>query len=464
MTPLIRSLFVAAVCLCGLLPQNLRAADEDSTLLVQLKTIDPLLLPYFPRWKITEPNLQLQIMQTFILDGRKKENLDLQNIVVTSAPIKDKNDPEYVVLLIECGREKMVASEIQMKMRALSGMISEPKRPYSYRDIPPEQPPSEAQTEEILNYMEMPTNTTHSFSISAFEQTLKMGETEFWLRSIIGTEGVGYTFLSSGEGKILLQRPLYPNEDIETKRAIQSLITFHIGMGYRLSDVDNGLLGFLPERKLNAAYGGKGVFGFDLHAPFHPQVGISFHVEAPLKSLDKRATPNDDRTQIDPITYARYNKTVRNKAGVRDTVIEVAPVIRTTGHSTFFYHWWLDPLHPENFFRFDLGVNYAEIQETLFNKLNGSIEADGLGTTMYHPTKFLDWVYARIEYRSQGTFPFGLSAQYSNQMLLGRGYLPILGQWLYIDARFSIPLRKEAEERPFDSSVFMISPVLRLNF
>ena len=56
-------------------PKSIFAQKEDSLALIQLKTIDPNLLPYFPRWAITEPNLQLQIYQSFILDGRSKENL-----------------------------------------------------------------------------------------------------------------------------------------------------------------------------------------------------------------------------------------------------------------------------------------------------------------------------------------------------------------------------------------------------
>ncbi|GAB1430961.1 hypothetical protein MASR2M18_17950 [Ignavibacteria bacterium] len=459
---LTRFFLLAAIIVAGFAPQQLRAADDDSTALAQLKTIDPLLLPYFPRWKVTEPNLQLQILQTFILDGRKRTNLDLQNITVTSAPIKDKNDPEFIILLIECGIEKMVASEVQTKMRALAGTLSDPKRPYSYRDIPPDQPPTESQIDAITNYLDKPVNVIHSFSISAFEQTLKMGETQFWLRSIIGTEDVGYTFLTPGEGKILLERPLYPNDDQSTNRAIQSLINFRIGMGYRFSDVDNGLLDFLPKRTLNSAYGGKGIFGFDMHAPFQPEFGVSFNVESPLKSLDKTTTPLESRTQVDPLTYARYDKTVRNDRDTRDTTVSVAPILRSTGHVALFYHWWLDPQRPENYLRFDVGMNYAEIQEVRYG--DGFLAADAKGMELYHPTKFLDWVFARVEYRSQGTYPFGVSMQYSNQILLGRGYLPILGQWLYIDARCSIPLRKNDESRAFENNIFMISPVLRLNF
>ncbi|MBI3258221.1 MAG: hypothetical protein HYZ54_01880 [Ignavibacteriae bacterium] len=439
-------------------PKSVFAQKEDSLALIQLKTIDPNLLPYFPRWAITEPNLQLQIYQSFILDGRSKENLEMQNIRVTSAPIADPANPQYNILLIECGKEKLVSAEIDAKMRKLAVMISDPKRPYSYRDIPPSAPPTQAEIVAIVNYMDMPTNVIHSFSLSAFEQTLKMGNTGFWLRSSVGTEGAGYTFLSGGEAKIVVQRPLYPNDDVETQKAIPNLLDFHIGMGYRLGDTSNGLLGFIPPRKLNAGPGGKGVFGFDMHAPFHPQFGVSFHVEVPLAGIDSSKN-------IDAYSYSVYYRDTT----VGRNPITVVPILRTTGQATMFYNWWLDPEKPENFFRFDLGINYAEIQEVKriqdpkkFNLYY--LVQDPRRLILYHPTSVGDWIYAKLEYRSQGSYPFGLSVQYSNQILLSRCYLPLLGQWLYLDARYSVPFRSKESQRPFEENIFMLSPVLRFNF
>jgi hypothetical protein len=436
---------------------TLQAQTSDSLALANLKSVDPGLLPYFPRWNVCEPNLQLQIFQVFKLDGRSAENLDMRSIQITSAPIKDPKNPEYNILLVECGREKMTADQVESKLKTLVPTLVNPKRPYCYQDIPVASAPSQAQIEAITNYLEMPTNTTHSYSLSAFEQTLKIGKEDgYWIRSQIGTEGAGMPFISAGEAKVVVQHPLYVNEDIATRKAIPNLLHFHIGMGYRLQDTSNGALNFLPQRRMNAGYGGKGIFGFDFHAPFQPNFGITFHVEVPLQGID--TLKNIERS-----TYAAYFKD--NPLSPRDPLV-VAPLLRITGNTGIFYNWWLDPENPENYVRFDLGMNYTEVKEVAINRLGGdsgpfTLNDKTEGLRFYHPTEFLDWLYAKVEYRNQSTFPFGLSAQYSNQIFLGRLYLPLLGQWLYLDARYSIPLRSES--RPFDQSVFMVSPVLRLN-
>jgi len=67
-----------------------------------------------------------------------------------------------------------------------------------------------------------------------------------------------------------------------------------------------------------------------------------------------------------------------------------------------------------------------------------------------------------VEYRNQAAFPFDVSVQYSNQMLLARAYVPVFGDWFYLEGRYSTPLR---DVRPFEvENFFMFSPVLRLNF
>ena len=231
------------------------------------------MLPYFPRWSLCEPNLQLQVWQVFNLNGSNPKNLDKANIRITASPINPE-ESSYNILLIECGSEKMTADIIESKMKSLNDKLSVLQRNYCYKDIPIASPPSQAQIEAITNYLEMPTNTTHSFSLSAFEQTLKFGKEDgYWIRSIIGTEGAGYPFVSSGEAKVVIQHPLYVNEDEATKNYIPNLMNFHVGMGYRFKDTSNGIASFIPTRTLNAAYGGKGVFGFDFHAPFEPNFG-----------------------------------------------------------------------------------------------------------------------------------------------------------------------------------------------
>lgn len=201
------TMIIAFVCSLSIV-STAKAVTSDSLALARLKSIDPGLLPYFPRWNVCEPNLQLQILQVFKLDGRPSENLDMRSIMITSAPVKDPKNPEYNVLLVECGSEKMSADQVDSKMRTLLITLINPKRPYCYNDIPTASPPSQAQIEAITNYLEMPTNTTQSFSFSAFEQTMKFGKEDgYWVRSIVGTEGAGYPFMSSGEAKSASSAP-----------------------------------------------------------------------------------------------------------------------------------------------------------------------------------------------------------------------------------------------------------------
>ena len=84
------------------------------------------------------------------------------------------------------------------------------------------------------------------------------------------------------------------------------------------------------------------------------------------------------------------------------------------------------------------GVNYFEIREAgVFRDTAAAISylaIDGVrGLRTWKPAELGDWVYAKVEYRSQKAFPFGASVQYANQILLAHAYVPLLGQWLYIE-------------------------------
>ncbi len=452
-----------AFALVGNVASN--AQTSQDTIIRALKTIDPEILQYFPRWRICEPDLQVQIKQNFALMGYNAADLDAQNIIVTCAPLKEgTGEPEYDLILVECGSERMVAAEIASYMKKLSFRISDPKRPYCYVDIPPAAPPTAQQAATIINYME-PTNVQHAFTLSLFEQALKIGNSGFWLKSSIGTDQVGYQYWSSGEGRVYLQRPLYMNDDQETKRAIPYLMNIRLGAGYRVTGgLDSGkkLLEFIPGRKLNAGAGGKLVGGLDFHMPFKPQFGVGVNLELPLSGISA------DRA-IDPTTYYLNDIGTRRITAPSYAVdpYATAYLLRGTGQVTLFYNWWVDPSRPENFFRFDVGMSYAEVRETgVFKDTTvgytylANAGVNGLQT--YKNNEVGDWIYAKAEYRNQAAFPFGVSLQYSNQILLGRVYIPVLGDWLYIEGRYSTPLRGV---RPYEiPNFFMISPVLRLNF
>jgi hypothetical protein len=140
-------------------------------------------------------------------------------------------------------------------------------------------------------------------------------------------------------------------------------------------------------------------------------------------------------------------------------------MLRATGQLTAFYNVWLDPKSPENFFRFDAGINYNEVREVYAYRDTKSAQTkiafDNMtGLKTYKPSEFGDWIYLKAEYRSQSNYPFGMSMQYSNQILLSKIYLPLIGNWLYVEGKYSTPLRNT---RPYEiGNFFMISPVLRI--
>ncbi len=458
--------------------------SQESAFIDSLSTIDKELRRYFPRWKVCEPDIQFQIFQAFSLIGFDRKNLDMQNIEVLAAP-KGPRDKSYDILLISCGEESMNTVMIDEQINTIADYLSGKKsynrksardkskrykRTYCYIEIPPEIPISAAHAEAIQNYFE-PTDVTQAITLSLFDQSLKIGETGFWIKSIIGTDPTGYQFWSAGEAKIVLKRPLYINNDSKTTKQIPYLINAYLGGGYRLtSGLNQGssMFGWVPKRTLNTGPGGKFIGGLDLHMPFHPQAGVHLNVELPLETLDQRAIEMNSwgSYQTRRIGFTREHKYFGNPDVTLDRIV---PVLRATGQVTLFYNLWLNADRPENFFRFDLGINYTDVQEYgLYTVLDSNglnpvehIDRQNIaGIGLYHPFEFQDWIYAKVDYRSQAAYPFSISFQYSNQILLARAYMPILGNWLLLEGKYSTPLR---DARPFEiENFFMISPVLRL--
>jgi hypothetical protein len=127
---------------------------------------------------------------------------------------------------------------------------------------------------------------------------------------------------------------------------------------------DNDLFSWVSNRVLNAAPGGKLIAGFDFHMPFHPALGVAFTAEIPLEKL---TTYGIDKTTYGSYVPAHFDQIQFKEGDVRadiSTIAAVAPVIRSTGYATIFYNWWIDKSNPENYFRFDLGLNYSEVRET----------------------------------------------------------------------------------------------------
>lgn len=484
-----RIIILAIIIIALAISYNANSQVIDKKAIIDsLTTIDPNIIGYFPRWKICEPDLLAQIYQAFLYKGYSPEDLSKEDIQIIAAPRESEYDP-YDILVLSCGKISLNTVEIEslfgdLMIGYLSGEnfykgnargdVKRDKvyRDYCYLDLPGEAPVTPSQAEIITSYLDKPINVTHAFALSLFEQSLKIGESGFWITSKLGTDEVGYQFWSAGEAKVLLQRPLYVNRDPATRKGIPNLINAYLGGGYRITsglDNDASLLSWVSKRALNAGPTGKIIFGTDVHAWFHPQVGINLNMEIPLKSLGTE--------KVEQSTYAQYGFGDRvvdfnpeNPIGMVANKQSIVPILKSTGQVSVFYHLWLDKKNPENYFRFNLGISYAEVQEALLYSVQENpipnaptryISVNGIdGLETYKPNEFMDWLYFKAEYRNQAVYPFGVSFQISNQILLGRAYLPLFGNWLYLEAKYSTPLR---DVRPYElKSFFMISPVLRL--
>jgi hypothetical protein len=452
-------------------------ARANGTVLDSLTTPDPNIRKYFPRWKICEFDIRAQIHQSFLIMGYDKSKLDIGQVEILAAPRTNENkDQAYEILLLTCGKATMNANQIANNIPKLAEKISgafsfhtnqemnPAKRDYCYSEIPAEMPVSESQAKAILSFME-PTNVDHAITISLFEQSLKIGSTDFWIKSMVGNDQIGYPFWSAGEAKIVLKRPLYVNQDEESREKIPNLINAYLGGGYKItSGIDNSssnVLSWVTKRTLNSGPSGKMVAGFDFNMPFHPEAGIQMNVELPFEKLKNKSIDEEDFGVMDArgVTFDPSDP----RSAYNDKIKGIAPMLRASGQFTLFYNLWLDKEKAENYFRFDLGLGYSEVREMLMYRdtdkqlTNITTEAKGLKT--YKNSEFGDWMFAKVEYRNQANYPFGLSLQYSNQILLGRIYIPIVS-WLYIEGKYATPLRGA---RPYESdSFFMISPVLRI--
>lgn len=473
-----KKIFIAILALIALVSFDKSYAQQHKSLVDLLNTIDPDIKVYFPRWRVCELDLQIQIYQAFNILGYDKKTLDKQKIEILAAPQSNATDP-YEILTITCGLAVMTSSEVESKIPDLADFIAGAKgfrgfnraqkqdpafRDYCYNDIPAEVPVSQSEASAIINYFEN-TKVTHSVTISAFEQSLKIGESGFWLKSSLGTDQIGYHFWSSGEARIVLKRPLYINKDVESRERIPYLINAYLGGGYQLKSglagSGNSVFSWVPNRKLNTGTGGKLIAGLDLHMPFHPNAGISFNAEIPLKKIKNETIYNADKDYATIGNYVPEEDINTDIVDIKDfESAKIAPFLRATGQVTGFYNWWLDPNTPENFLRIDLGLNYNEVQDVMFYDGDKMAREGVSNLKTYKNSEFGDWIYAKVEFRNQDVFPFGCSFQYSNQIALGRVYIPLIGNWFYIEGKYSTPLRgaRYYENRDF----FMISPVLRL--
>ena len=475
-------LIVSIIMLASSSYKTMAQASSDYSYVDSLTTIDYELRKMFPRWKVCEPDLQFQIYQAFSIYGYSKDELNIEEIEVLASP-KPPREKNYEILLISCGKATMKPQEIDQNIKKISKYLSGDEnyniyerpnpgadsRTYCYIEIPPEIPVKPSEATAIQDYLK-PEDKIQAITLSLFEQSLKIGETGFWIQNKVGTDEVGYQFWSAGESKVTIQRPLMNNTDPATREFVPRLINAYLGGGYRHSSgLDNAGTAFswVADRTLNAGPDGKLVAGFDVHMPFHPQFGVGLNLELPFSDLR-----NSNVARESYGVYTNENVEFRRDDEYQDprngdptiTKTGIAALLRETGQATLFYNLWVGNENtPSHYFRFDVGASYAQVDEYLFYQQGFEyiIERENVtGLSTYKPNEFADWLFLKAQYRNQQAFPFSLSVQYSNQILMAQAYLPIFGNWFLLEGRFSTILR---DQRPYEiQNFFMISPILRI--
>lgn len=460
--------------------------DEDAVV-DSLLTINEELRTKFPRWQVCEPDLQYQIYQAFKILKFPPSQLDLNDIEVLAAP-RSKRDAmkPYEILLISCGSASMnshlIESQIPTISRILSGankvydppqrgdVIDDP-RAYCYTDIPKERPPKPSEAEVIVEWLR-PNNQEQAITLSLFEQSLKVGKTGFWLNSKVGNDQVGYPFWTAGENKIVMSRPLY-DQDPDGKRRFWELISYHIGAAYRIQSGtgnETDIFSWLPQRQLNSEPNGKIIGGMEVYMPFEQNLGVRLNLELPYQDANNTQIDDADFV-IHPIGSSTFVDEQRQFFSGAGPILGVVPVLRHSGQLTAFYNLWLNEDEPENFFRFEAGLNFTEVQEYLAVNVAGEGEARDIrlldaatggvsGVRNYSHVNGADMIFLKATYRNQAENPFEFSAQLSNSILSIDGYLPLFGNWFLLQGKYATPVR-DARYYEFDN-FFMISPVLRI--
>lgn len=474
---------------------------DQKSILDSLTTIDPNIKKWFPRWNVCEPDLQVQIYNTFLYKGYSEKELNQSDIQILAAP-KSSPYEAYQMLSISCGSVEINTVQIDSWMTdLLIGYLSgdmhytgslkgypfedeTPKRDYCYVEVPPKTPLSATQAEAIIDYMN-PTNASHVFTLSLFEQAIKIGSTGFWLRAAAGNDDVGFPFWYSGQSNITLQRPLLENRDDESRDRIPNLLNVYLGFGYRhksgMSN-DNSIMSWVPNRTLNSYNGGYLSGGFDFHLPMMPELGVTVSAAIPLTKLNTYSFEEGTYAGYEATEAVEFTPNPYGQAGVNEEFYTdinpnglIAPILMKSGRISGFYHLWLNKRNPENYFRFDFGYSYAEVQETgvflqKYDTVVGDARVPNLspgndgrftGLKTWGAETSADWLFLRVEYRNQAVYPFGASAQLSNGLFLGKLWIPLFGSWFYLEAKYSTPIH---EQRPYEiKNYFVISPVIKIS-
>lgn len=310
-----------------------------------------------------------------------------------------------------------------------------------------------------------------------FRQAIQIGTSGARLEHLIGSDEVGYPFWTGGQAKALIDYPIIRQSD-ESLRAlgVPDILKFSLGIGYRLKfgqESDGGIAEVFAPRLLNGAVGAKAIVRAEYRLPQVNDLGVGLYTELPLN----KRTGAEDVEGTEVVVWQPGEIRLRSLIPVRE-----AYFLRTVAQGNVFWETWLD--NYEHYLRFSLGASYQEVAigalrvdtnyldpdgETLRSP-QGVVQPFGANprgfstnvryTGLDHPDEVSDWIYAKIEYLNQSDFPFGVSAQLANRNLLLNGFVPIVPNWLFLQAKYSTPLLGEA--KPWEQEpVIVVSPILR---
>ncbi len=459
-----RTLLALAIPLIGLVfhshPSIAQPPTKGELLqdIQDVETLDPEIERYFPRWKIQEADLKIKLTQFFRSDGHDVAETD-SFVVTASFPRGGSQD----ILMIRAGSGDAYLSGTDKIKLALGIPIYNEilARNYANQQIEPAIPPTQGGRERVPSVMN-PVNARQFIAISAFRQAVQLGTTGARIEHQIGTDEIGYHFWSSGQGRVFVNYPIIRLDDAGMRaQGVPDVLTVNLGAAYRLkfgSKDDEFLGGAINARLLNGALGTKGLTRIE----FRPQLdgvnlGVALNAEVPFGKFDTAHAAIDGLRMLQEMT-------IIPKPGPfprSDTIITTnAYFLRSIVQGSVFWETWLDDY--AHFFRVSLGMSYQEFgRYQVTDTVNFGQDVGLRPVSLIHPSEVQDWVYAKVEYLNQSGFPFGISAQLSNQNLIVDGFIPVVPNWLFLEAKFSTPILRDKPQPWEQKSFFMISPILR---
>ncbi len=447
--------------------------EED---IKNLEELDPDVAVYLPRWRILEADLKTKLMLYFRSQGFDMTTKD--TVVVTAGFDKDNGQEDILKIDVPSLAGASLNGRAKIESELGEGLYQEllQRSTYAHANIERESPLTENDNERVPNVL-YPTNAKQFAAISAFRQAIQLGTTGARLEHLIGTDQIGYPFWSGGQAKALVEYPIIRQDDVNLRAAgVPDILKFSLGIGYRLKfgqANSSGVADIFSPRMLNGAIGAKAIVATEYRLPQVNDLGVSFYAELPLNKRAGTESVEGDEVVVWVPGEIRRRSTIP---------VRKAYFLRTVAQGNFFWETWLN--NYEHYFRFSLGASYQEVAEaslrvgTLYLDPDGETLRDKQGvvqgfparpaglsnnveySALDHPDEVGDWIFAKIEYLNQSDFPFGFSAQLANRNLLLKGFVPIIPNWLFLQAKYATPLLSDPQ--PWEQQpVIVVSPILR---